>query len=168
MAVNFGDLTPNALRSIDFWIKRGWPDFVAFAITGHLQIESYPDLRTQVVGDKHILTKDGVPGGSVGICQWNGVRKQGLFTFAKRYRQDPYDLITQLEYVAYELNTTEKFAGNELAKATTLWGASRAFMHFERPKGYARFWPTLGSHWDRRLAAGVALRENYKKFHAEA
>jgi hypothetical protein len=155
-------LTPNAKSSIEFWIKRGWRPHIAYAITGHMQVESYKDLRTEVVGDKHIKAKDGLPAGSYGICQWNGVRKKALFLYAKNKKMDPSSLACQLEFCAYELNTTEKFAGNELAKSTTVWGATRAFMHFERPNGYSRFFPTLGSHFDRRVAAAVALEKEHK------
>lgn len=160
----FGDLTPEALESIEFWIGRGWADFKAVAVTAHGQVESYWDLRTEVVGDKHIEAKDGIPAGSVGIYQWNSVRKKGLFDYGKRTGQDPYSRHCQMEYAAYELNTTEKFAGDELAKATTLWEAVRAWMHYERPKGWSKTNPTNGSHWGKRLDTAVKLRDNYRKY----
>lgn len=155
-------LTPEAVESIKFWLHRGWRLHIACAITAHFQIESYPDLRTEVIGDKHIKAKDGIPAGSYGIGQWNGSRKRALFSYAARKAMKPSDRQLQLEFAAYELNTTEKFAGDELAKSTTIYGATRAFMHFERPAGYSKFWPTLGSHWDKRLAAAIQLEKEWK------
>lgn len=161
----FGELTKNAELCIRFWLDRGWRLEKACAITGHLQVESYPDLKTHAAGDKHIKIKDGVPGGSFGLPQWNGIRKKGYFAYADKQKEPYEDFWTQLEYIAYELNTTEKFAGDELARATTVWGATRAFMHYERPAGYSKFWPTLGSHWDLRLSSAIALYEAYQKKH---
>lgn len=160
----FGDLTPNSLIAIEFWMKRGWPDYKAVAITAHNQVECYPALDTTVVGDKHIEARDGLPAGSVGLCQWNGVRKKGLYDYAKRTGQDWTSLICQLEYIAYEFNTTEKYAGDQMALATGLWEATAAFMHLERPKGYTRKTPTTGSHWAKRLDTAVKLRDNYNKY----
>jgi hypothetical protein len=90
----------------------------------------------------------------------------GLFSYAKKTGMKPSDLMLQLEYTAYELNTTERFAGDELAKSWTVYGATRAFMHYERPKGYTRWFPTLGSHFDRRLQAAVALDKEYRLWRA--
>jgi hypothetical protein len=157
-------LTPNAKYAIEFWLKRGWKLETACGIVGHMQVESYPELRTEVVGDKHIKAHNGIPEGSYGICQWNSGRKMGLFSYAARQVMIPSDLELQLEYCAYELNTTEKFAGDELAKSWTVYGAVRAFMHYERPRGYARWFPTLGSHFDRRLDAAVKLFNEYNVY----
>lgn len=155
-------MTFNARTAIQFWLDTKRPLFKACAIVGHAQVESYKELRTEVVGDKHIKAKDGLPAGSYGIHQWNGVRKKGLFDFARKHALKPASsLLCQLEYAQYEMNTTEKFAGDELAKAWTLYGSVRAFMHFERPAGYSRTFPTLGSHFDRRLAAAIALQDEW-------
>jgi len=156
-------MTPNARIAIQFWLDTKRPLFKACAIVGHAQVEAYKELRTEVVGDKHIKATGGIPAGSYGIHQWNGIRKKGLFDFAKKHAsiKDPANLKTQLEFANYEMNTTEKFAGDELAKAWTLYGSVRAFMHFERPAGYSRTFPTLGSHFDRRLAAAIALQDEW-------
>lgn len=160
----FGDLTPEALASIEFWIGRGWAPFKAIAVTAHAQVESYWDLRTEVVGDKHIPAEDGIPAGSIGIFQWNKDRKKGLFHYAKRTGQNPLSRVCQMEFAAYELNTSEKFAGNELAKAATLWEAVCAWMHYERPAGWSKTNPTNGSHWHKRLDTAIKLRDNYRKY----
>jgi hypothetical protein len=160
--VKKAQLTPNAKVAIEFWLHRGWAIEKACGIVGHMQVESYPDLRTEVVGDKHIKAHNGIPEGSYGICQWNGPRKMWLFSYAAKQNMKPSDLLLQLEFCAYELNTTEKFAGEQLTKAWTVYGATRAFMHFERPRGYSVFWPTLGSHFDRRLDAATKLFNEWK------
>ena len=163
----FGDLTPNALVSIQFWMKRGWKDYHAVAVTAHAQVESYPDLQTSIVGDKHIAAQDGLPAGSIGIYQWNSVRKKALYAFAAKQGKSAEDLLVQLEFAAYEINTTEKYAGDKLASAVNLWEATVAWMHYERPFGWSRAHPTNGSHWDKRLTTAQLLYKNYKAFVAE-
>jgi len=104
-------------------------------IIGRLQQESGQGLSTTVVGDRNL------PGGSQGIAQWNRERLAGLKKFAGDQWQDP---TKQAEYLVHELNTSEKYAGNAIRKASTAQEAATGMMHFERPQGYKRNNPTAG------------------------
>lgn len=126
--------------------RHGFSDVAASAITGHLDWES--GLRTGAVGDK---------GTAVGLAQWRGERLQGLKAFAAGTGKDWRSMEAQLDYVAYELGTSEAGAGKALSAATTLDDAVAAFMGFERPAGWTAANPRGGHGWAQRLARARAL-----------
>ena len=72
--------------------------------------------------------------GAFGAGQWLGPRKKALIEFAKSKGQDPANLQTQLDFTLHELQTTEKRAGNALAKTQTTAEAAKVFRKmYERP-----------------------------------
>lgn len=101
---------------------------VAAGIVGNLQGES--GLNTKALGDN---------GTSYGIAQWHKERRTALNNFARKQNKDVSHLDTQLDYLVYELNTTEKKALNKINLAKTPEQAAIAFMnHFERPAEWAK------------------------------
>ena len=84
--------------------------------------------------------------GSYGLCQWLGVRKKALFAFAKQLGKLPGDPLVQVDFLLYELQTTERTADRLLRQCQSPSGAAHCFSRwFERPA--KRF-----AHNDKRAA----------------
>ena len=98
--------TGSSNEAMDFFQKRGWTKEQAAGIVGNLQAESGADLKTNAVGDG---------GKAYGIAQWHPDR-QAMFEklYGKPIRQSTFK--EQLEFVDWELNNTEKAAGNKSAQ----------------------------------------------------
>jgi hypothetical protein len=90
-----------------FFQSKGWTKEQAAGIVGNLVVESR--LKTDAVGDG---------GQAYGIAQWHPPRQA---KFKEVYRKDIRNssFQEQLEFVNWELNNSEKAAGNALRKATT-------------------------------------------------
>jgi hypothetical protein len=90
-----------------FFQSKGWTKEQAAGIVGNLVVESR--LKTDAVGDG---------GQAYGIAQWHPPR-QAKFkeVYGKDIRNSSFQ--EQLEFVNWELNNSEKAAGNALRKATT-------------------------------------------------
>lgn len=90
-----------------FFESKGWTKEQAAGIVGNLVVESR--LKTDAVGDG---------GRAYGIAQWHPDR-QAKFkeVYGKDIRNSNFQ--EQLEFVNWELNNSEKAAGNALRKATT-------------------------------------------------
>jgi hypothetical protein len=90
-----------------FFEGKGWTKEQAAGIVGNLVVESR--LKTDAVGDG---------GQAYGIAQWHPDR-QAKFqqVYGKDIRQSSF--AEQLEFVNWELNNSEKAAGNALREATT-------------------------------------------------
>jgi hypothetical protein len=90
-----------------FFENKGWTKEQAAGIVGNLVVESR--LKTDAIGDG---------GQAYGIAQWHPDR-QAKFqqVYGKDIRQSSF--AEQLEFVNWELNNSEKAAGNALREATT-------------------------------------------------
>lgn len=105
------------------FLNYGWKPEQASAIVGNLIHES--NLDTGILG-----TADDK--GSRGIGQWHSER---LKTLQKRYGSNWTDFDNQLEFVNWELNNTEKKAGDALRQAKGLYNTGRIVSDlYERPK----------------------------------
>ncbi|WP_304067660.1 phage tail tip lysozyme [Megamonas hypermegale] len=139
-------------------INAGYSPAQAAAIVGNLIQES--NLRTEALSD------DGQ--GSVGIAQWtnpdNGPigRKTNLMNFAAAKGKSMYDLDTQIDFLIYELDTTEKAAKEALLndKANVSGNVSELAItfgrKFERPQEeYA--------NWENRANKAETALDEYNK-----
>ena len=90
-----------------FFEGKGWTKEQAAGIVGNLVVESR--LKTDAVGDG---------GKAYGIAQWHADRQDKFRqVYGKDIRQSSF--AEQLEFVNWELNNTEKAAGDSLRGATT-------------------------------------------------
>lgn len=120
-------------RAYQRFISKGWAPHQAAGIVGNLQAESGADLNTQARN-----AGDGSDGSdSIGVAQWNGRRAQALKAFAAERGTDWHDLDTQIDFIDHELRTTERAAGENLARSTTAEDAAAAFTGYERPRGWS-------------------------------
>ena len=104
----------------------------AAGIVGNLMVES-----TENINPRAHNTKGGGQG-AYGIAQWRAERQTGLRQFAERRHTNVDDFQTQLEYLMYELRTSEKSAYNHLKQTNNPTDAAIAFEnHFERSKDTA-------------------------------
>lgn len=115
----------NAEYAYKFYLNKGYTPEQSSAIVGNLLKES--GLKTTAEGDV------GYKGGSsFGVAQWRGERLDKL---KSKYGKDWNKLENQLEFVHWELNNTEKSAGDALKKSKSVWEAGRVFTNsYERPK----------------------------------
>lgn len=104
-----------------FYLNKGYTPAQSSAIVGNLIRESA--LNPSAVGDS---------GKAFGLAQWHPDRQakaKGL------YGEKWKDFDNQLEFVHWELNNTEKPAGDALKKTKSVWEAGRVFTNsYERPK----------------------------------
>jgi murein DD-endopeptidase MepM/ murein hydrolase activator NlpD len=100
-------LSGREAEAMNFFIDKGWTKEQSAGIVGNLIQES--NLNPEAYNKKE---------NAQGIAQWRGVRIQ---KFEEKYGKSvrSASLREQLEYVNWELNNTEKNAGNELRKTTT-------------------------------------------------
>ena len=122
----------------------------AVAVIGHLIQESKVQ-ATGIRGDR---------GTAFGVAQWRGIRFKALKRFAAKSGRTWKDLHAQLDFIAHELRTSEKFAGRALRSAATLEAATIAFMRYERPQGYTHANPRGGNAWAKRLANAAYLAQH--------
>ena len=158
--LNSFDVIPVPARSsnsandaMQFFMGKGLPKHIAAGIVSNLLVES--NLNPHARGD-YI---NGKPT-AFGAAQWRGDRfygPTGLSGFASRMGSTPWDLMTQLEFIWYEL--MERRAGgagrtlDELLKTRTASEASKVFMDlYERPNPN----PNV-NHIDRRIGYALEL-----------
>lgn len=122
--------------------RHGMNHLAAVAVIGHLIQESKVQ-ATGIRGDR---------GTAFGVAQWRGIRFRALKRFAKKSGRTWKDLHAQLDFIAHELRTSEKYAGRALKSASSLETATVAFMRYERPQGYTHTNPRGGNAWAKRLA----------------
>jgi hypothetical protein len=110
-----------------FFESKGWTKEQAAGIVGNLVVES--GLRTDAVGDG---------GQAYGIAQWHPDRQQNFRNYSgKDIRQSTFQ--EQLEFVNWELNNTEKAAGNRLRGAASAEDAAAIVdEYYERSAGIHR------------------------------
>lgn len=148
-------------------MKKGWTAPQAAGIVGRFIVESYPDLRTTAIGDREI------PGGSVGIGQWNRERKAAMIAYATGKSPggkfgshplvlaaaqaggggDPTSLDTQLNFFDWEVRNSpsERIAYNAIKRASNPEQAATGMMHYERPRGYVSKAPSRGMHYSQTV-----------------
>ncbi len=131
--------TGSAKEAIDFFVGKGWTPEQAAGIVGNLQAESGANMKTNAIGDG---------GKAYGIAQWHPDRQA---KFQKLYGKPIQEagFKEQLEFVNWELNNTEKKAGDMLRAVT---GASQAAAVVD--KYYER---SSGAHLQQRMANATAL-----------
>lgn len=127
----------------NFFIDKGWTPEQAAGIVG--------GLRGETAGLNPMKVHDG--GMGIGISGWNGARRAQLSQFAAANNVSPRDLKTQLEFVNYELNNSEKAAGDKLRAAQTPEDAGQASLSYFRPANY----DTPGAHPERAQYARQAF-----------
>lgn len=138
-----------------YFIDQGYSPQAAAAIVGHFDVES--GFNTKAIHDQ---------GTGFGIAGWRDEkpgsgRKTQLMEWAKKNRMNPNSFDTQIRFADYELNNTEKRAGNRLRKATTVEEANDAMMHYERPQGYSPKKPSAGMGYATRLAKAKTALASY-------
>ncbi len=112
----------SAKEIIDFFKNKGLTPEQSSGIAGNLWVES--GFKTKALGDNST---------SLGLAQWHKERKDKLIEWCKSQNLDPYSVKGQLEYLWYELNTTEKNALSKIKSSKTPEEASLNFAkYFER------------------------------------
>lgn len=118
-------LSEKSGQAMQFFMGKGYSQAQSQGLVGNLMAESR--LNTKAIGDG---------GKAFGIAQWHPDRQAGLARLAKQLGTSVEDFFTQLEFVAQELNTTEKRAGDRLKAAKTVHEATKAGADYERPLGH--------------------------------
>lgn len=118
---NYQERDKKAEYAYKFYLNKGYSPQASASIVGNLIRES--GLNPSAVGDS---------GKAFGLAQWHPDRQakaKGL------YGEKWKDFDNQLEFVHWELNNTEKSAGDALKKTKSVWEAGRVFTNsYERPK----------------------------------
>ena len=125
-------IDPNeaALITYQFFRSRGYNDAQARGIYGNLAHES-ANFRQDVVD---LSSGTDLDGNSYGIAQWRGSRLEELITFARERNLAAGSLDTQLQFVAYELDTYSYLGKTGLLRCTNAGQAAVHFMRkYERP-----------------------------------
>lgn len=108
---------------VDFLVNKGLTKEQAIGIAANLQQES--GFKTGILGDH---------GTSMGLAQWHDNRMTNLKTWTADNNLDYMTVDGQLEFLWYELNTSEKSALNAIKSTDTPEDAAYAFtVKFERP-----------------------------------
>lgn len=116
-----------------FFRKEGYTPAQAAAIVGNLHEESGG------LNPRAVNRGDGRDGSdSIGVAQWNADRAKAFQKWAADNKLDPDTLETQYRFVAQELKTTEKGAGDKLRAAKTVTEANDAMIGYLRPQGSER------------------------------
>jgi len=131
--------TGSSKEAMEFFMSKGWTKEQAAGIVGNLQAESGANMKTDALGDN---------GKAYGIAQWHPDR-QAKFkdVYGKDIRQSGFK--EQLEYVNWELNNTERKAGDRLRQTSTAEEAAAVVDKF-----YER---SSGQHLRNRQANAMAL-----------
>lgn len=116
---------PNATRAADILVANGYSKQQAAGIVGNLIAESGVDPTI----------KQGGGGPGRGIGQWSaGERWAQLQSWAQGHSLNPMLLDTQVQFLMYEMNTSEKGAGTAVKASNSITQAADAFMtKWERP-----------------------------------
>jgi hypothetical protein len=130
-------------EAMQFFQSKGWTREQAAGIVGNLQVES-GNFAPDVVSGR----RKGDGGKAVGIAQWHPPR-QATFQRVMGKPVEGSSLKEQLEFVNWELNNTEKRAGNILRTMTDAAQAAEAVDKF-----YER---SSGAHRTQRVANARSL-----------
>jgi hypothetical protein len=147
-------LAPTAQSDYQFFVSKGWSPQAAAALVGNMQQESGGNTDARNPGDG----RDGTD--SIGLFQWNSDRARRLQSFAAARGKPVTDRGTQLEFIDNELRTTERAAGDQLARAGDVREATRAAISALRPGGWTRNNPEGGHAFGARYRnAATALHQ---------
>lgn len=138
---------------IDYLVKKGYKRHHAAGIVANLYHESGFD--PGILGDG---------GKAYGIAQWHADRQK---LFKKKYGKSikGSTIQEQLDFLDYELKTTEKSAYNKLLKSKDAQSAALAFGAFERFKGYED--PNHRENKERMKMASSLNNEKYNQSFTE-
>ena len=133
------DKNPTAKKIIEYLKEKlGITKEQAAGIAGNLYVES-GGFNLEAHGDR---------GTSYGLAQWHNERKQTLFDKTGTSESNPPNLEQQLDYLIYELNSSEKRALEALKKTTSVRDSALVFAQkFERPAKGPDGYPL---HFDKR------------------
>lgn len=147
----------------------GWSHEASVALVGRAQQEIFHDLRfydpktkKPIKGDPHL------PGGSVGMFQWNNGskgqynRRTNFEKFVKSIGKGWDDFEANVRFADFELRTTERTAGDALRAAKTIYSACRAVMGYTRSHGWSALYPQGGHGWKNTLNNAIELDRRLK------
>ncbi|QWK78617.1 phage tail tip lysozyme [Ochrobactrum sp. BTU1] len=140
--------------AMQFLIQKGWKPHQAAGIVGNLVAESSLNTKAINRGD----ASDGTD--SVGIAQWNRDRKTRLYAHADKIGRNVNDLEAQLDFLDWELNNTEKRAGDLIRNSSNVAGAADGMIMFERPKGSNRG-ARYAMHYEKRQQSSYNALKAY-------
>jgi hypothetical protein len=116
-------LTRDGQGITKYLIKLGYPKHIASGIAGNIYVESKYD--PMAIGDN---------GQSFGLAQWHKSRWTSLKEWSSGKNKDFRDFKTQLDFIDWELNNTEKRAKQKLMETKNPYDAAFIFAKFyERP-----------------------------------
>ena len=136
-----------AKQAYDFFVGRGYRPVEAAVIVGNLIHES--DLDPRKTHD--VDPRTGLPTG-IGVAGFRNERMFNLAEYAASKNKPITDLQTQLEFIDRELHSTEAPTLRAMQAAGTVEDANRAFIGYERPRGWTPQMPEAGDNYMRRLA----------------
>lgn len=117
------DLTKDGRGIAQFLISLGYSKAIASGIAGNIYVESKYD--PMAIGDN---------GQSFGLAQWHKSRWDALKNWAKERNLNVNSFETQLKFIDWELNNTEKKAKAKLMQSETPRESAFAFAkYYERP-----------------------------------
>lgn len=117
-------LSPNGKSVAKFLMRLGYSKENAAGIAGNLYVESR--FNPTVVGDS---------GTSFGIAQWHKSRWERLIDWGKIKGLNINTLETQLKFIDWELNNTERLAKKDLIKQKNARNSAFSFAkYYERPQ----------------------------------
>lgn len=142
--------TENAKKAFEYFKSQGWSPEQAAGIVGTMQMESGANL------DPNAYNEAGGGNGAWGIAQWRADRQVGEKPMkalgVRTLRGTSFE--QQLQYVQWELNNSEKGAGDALKKASTVDEAVRIFLErYERAAGHE-------AKYGQRLSNAYAVYNN--------
>jgi hypothetical protein len=117
-------LSKNGVGIVRFLMNLGYSKANASGIAGNIYVESKYDPKA--IGDN---------GTSFGLAQWHKSRWESLKKWSNERGLDINKFETQLKFIDWELNNTEKKAKRELLEQKTPQDSAFAFAkYYERPK----------------------------------
>lgn len=123
----------NAERVYRFFVNNGFTPEQAAGWVGNFAVESTPNI------DPTAYNPNDVGAESFGIAQWRRERYDALQAWAGETGQDYRALETQLGFVLYELESSERTAGTNIRAARTVEDAARTIdRYYERSDGTKR------------------------------
>lgn len=135
-----------------------WAFFAAKGLKPH-QIAAIMGNASAESGFNPLAVGDG--GTSFGLFQHHAGRGQALLDYVGG-QAGLSNVQAQLEFVWQELLSGENGVLKRLQAAPTLYGATQAFVGYERPQGWSAANPAGAMHWDQRLAAAEAAMSRFE------
>ena len=131
-----GSANESAETAYNYFRSIGYSDAGSRGIVGNMMVESGSFSPDVVTFSRRGDLNTSYP--AHGICQWRAERwngPDGLETWALRNNMNPKNLMTQLKFTSFELDTFSNNGKAELMKCSTPEQAAVTFMRkFERPR----------------------------------